>query len=91
LKLSPSPKPQLDQPAHGSLAANIHAFGRRFKLASINRPIASDRVTPALTAHASSAAITSPGTRPEMTGSRPVAGRPIFRFATAPLFLADIR
>jgi hypothetical protein len=36
LKLSPSPKPQLDQPAHGSLAANIHAFGRRFKLASIN-------------------------------------------------------
>jgi len=46
LKLSPSPKPQLDQPAHGSRAANIHAFVRRFKPASIRRRITSDLVTP---------------------------------------------
>jgi len=56
LKLSPSPTAQLDQPAHGSRAANIHTFGRRFKPASIRRRMASDLVTLATAAHPSIAA-----------------------------------
>jgi hypothetical protein len=50
LKLSPSPLPQLDQPAHGSRAANIHGFGRRFKPASIHSRISPDFVVPAFAA-----------------------------------------
>ena len=50
LEVPPRLQPQLDQPAHGSLAANIHAFGRRFKPASINFRTASLRVMPALSA-----------------------------------------
>ena len=55
-----------------------HAFGRRFKPASIKRRIVSDLVTPSASARSSSASIIGGGSRTPTNGSLPVAGRPLF-------------
>jgi hypothetical protein len=57
-------------------------FPFAFSPNSISRRIASDRVAPFLVAHASMAAIVSGGTRDEINGSLPVAGRPVFFIGT---------